>query len=105
MIRFPDTPIMCLRVSDDIDAVFYLNRMIRDSLARNLSQFKHVSVGRAVFSHAIFTFQNSYGRNCPLHNDFILNVCIKVYIRSLYQCWFLKKDVLEGSNCLFYPPG
>ena len=44
MRRFPDTPIMCLKVSDDIDAViwvkkcigiidavFDLNRMIRDS--------------------------------------------------------------------------
>ena len=37
----------------------------------------------------IFTFQNR--GNCPCHNESImLNVYIKVYMRCLYQCWFLK---------------
>ena len=42
---------------------------------------------------------------CSFHNECILNVYIKVYMRCLYQCWFLKKDFLEGSNNLFDPPG
>ena len=46
----------------------------------------------------IFTFQDSYWRNCPFHDQCIINVCIKVYMRCLYQCWFLKKDFLEGTG-------
>ena len=32
------------------------------------------------------------------HNECILIVCIKVYMRCLYQCWFLKKDFFEGKQ-------
>ena len=29
--------------------------------------------------------------NRPFHNECILNVFIKVYVRCLHQCWLLKR--------------
>ena len=78
---------------DNIDAVFGLNCMVRDSSrAQFISAYKRFGRKGGVFScSTIITFQDSYGRNCPLHNECILNVDIKVYMHWLYQCWFLKK--------------
>ena len=66
MLRFSDIPVMCLRVSDDIDAVIWVknawtistlfltfNRLIRDSSsAQFIIWLKNVSIRRAVFSYA-----------------------------------------------------
>ena len=49
MFRFPDTPIMCLKVSDDINAVFDLNRMIRDFSCAQFMLFQKCFVRQGNF--------------------------------------------------------
>ena len=81
MLRFSDIPIMCVRISDDIDDVIRLKNastistlfltLIAQSgipLARNSFQLKNFSVGRAVFSHAPLysLFKTDMGETTPL---------------------------------------
>ena len=114
VLRFSDIPIMCLKVCDDINAVIWVKNANTIStlfltiiawsgilLSRNSFLLKNVSVGRACFT--IFTFHDSYGRNCPLQNECILNIYIKVYMRCLHQCWFLKK-YFEEKQLTVLPP-
>ena len=90
---------------DNIDAVFDLNRMIRDSsVAQFILAQKPFGRENSVFScSTVFSFQDSYGRNCSLQNECILNVYIKVYMRCLYQCWFVKK-YFGGKQLTILPP-
>ena len=44
----------------------------------------------------VFTFQDR--GNCPVHNECMFNVYIKVHMRCLYQCWFLKKYFSGGKQ-------
>ena len=82
------------KCSDNIEAVFYLNRMIRDSsLPQFILALKCFGREGSVFScYTIFTFQDSYGRNCPFQSECLLNIYIKVDMSCLHQCWFLKKN-------------
>ena len=91
---------------DNID-VFDLNRIIRNSsLAQFILAQKCCGREGSVFSYSIiFTFHNSYGKNCPLQNECILHIYIKVYMRCFISVLVLETKFLEGSNYLFYPPG
>ena len=92
MLRFSDIPLMSLRVSDNIDAVIWVN-MLRQyrhcfdliawsgiPLERHSFQLKNISVGRTVFVHA------------PLSSLFktVMEEITAHFIMSAYQMFISK---------------
>ena len=48
-------------------------------------------------------FSRQLWEKLPFQNESILNIHIKVYMRCLHQCWFLKK-IFGGKQLTVLPP-